>query len=63
MTSFKTIEALAASYGFALHRSKKHLVWKHKGLGTQVVTPKTSSDFRGIKNMERLFKRYQNAHA
>ena len=63
MRHFKQISKLASSYGFVLHRSKNHLIWRHSGSGAQVVTAKSTSDHRAIKNIERAFKRYQNAHA
>jgi predicted RNA binding protein YcfA (HicA-like mRNA interferase family) len=51
-----TIHAIAAEFGFALHRTGKHLIWRHP-CGAQVVTPITPSDRRSLQNMRGNFKR------
>jgi hypothetical protein len=32
---------------------KKHLIWKHKVFGGMITTPKTPSDWRALKNIQR----------
>lgn len=46
------IVKLCAKYGFSLHRAKNHLVFLHAS-GARLVTSKTASDSRALKNIER----------
>ena len=46
---------LAAKYGAKLVRSKKHNIFRDAA-GHQITAPKTTSDFRAIKNFERELK-------
>lgn len=53
----RELESIALSHGFALHRSSgKHLIWRH-ATGAQVVSAKTPSDRRSLKNFERDCRR------
>lgn len=52
---------LANSYGFELIRSKKHLVFKHKS-GVRLVTGKSISDNRALKNIESSIKKLLSNH-
>lgn len=55
----RELEAVATALGFVLHRSSKHLIWRHPS-GAQVVCPKSPSDHRTIRNFERDCKRAFN---
>lgn len=44
------------SYGFELHRSKNHLIWRDDE-GNQIVTGKTISDHRAIANIVKSIKK------
>ena len=46
---------LAAKYGAKLVRSKKHNIFRDAA-GHQITGPKTTSDFRAIKNFESELK-------
>lgn len=52
----KSIVELCARYGFSLHRAKNHLVFLHP-LGARLVTSKTASDSRALRNIERDIKK------
>jgi hypothetical protein len=49
----KEFKKLMAENNYELVRSKKHLIWKHKILGGIITTPKTPSDWRALKNIQR----------
>ena len=64
MTSKKIkseLRALAEKHGFSLARTTNHLVWRHS-CGAQVVTPKTPSDHRALKNCVREFRHAVQRH-
>jgi predicted RNA binding protein YcfA (HicA-like mRNA interferase family) len=50
------IVKLCAKHGFSLHRAKNHLVFLHAS-GARLVTSKTASDSRALKNIERDIKK------
>lgn len=52
---------LAKSYGFELLRSKKHLIFKHES-GIRLVTGKSISDYRALKNIESNIKKLLSNH-
>ena len=52
----KELKKLMKKNDFVIHRDKKHLIWKHTD-GAIIVTPKTPSDHRAIKNIMRDIKR------
>ena len=53
----KQIEALAAAYGFKLHRHTRHMIFRNNH-GQQVVTASTTSDnARCMKNFESQLRR------
>jgi len=52
----RAIIALAAKYGFALHRETKHYIFKHPS-GKILVTSKSSLDKRLLRNIEGNIKR------
>ena len=53
----KQIEAIAAAYGFKLHRHSRHMIFRNAH-GQQVVTASTGSDNkRGLKNFESQLRR------
>jgi len=54
----KEIKAIAAQYGFKLHRQGTHLIWRNVVNGAQVVTAKSASDHRALKNDVSRFRRY-----
>lgn len=54
----KEMKSLAAQYGFKLHRQGTHLIWRNMLNGAQVVTAKSPSDHRALKNNLSRFKRY-----
>ena len=58
MKTAKKVEKLMVSYGFHLHRSTKHNVWKD-AMNRVVVTSKTSSEQekRLLQNIERDIKK------
>ena len=52
------LKSLAARYGFLLHRTGKHYIWRHPSGGRQVVTPRSGSDSRrGMRNTEAQLRR------
>ena len=53
----KEMEALATSYGYTLKRSGNHLIWIHSITSKVVVTPKTASDRRALKNAESTLRK------
>ncbi len=53
MTQTKKLEKMMTSQGFYLARKKNHFIWKHTTYKGQVVTPKTPSDHRAFKNIQR----------
>ena len=53
----RQIEAIAAAYGFRLHRHTRHMIFRNNH-GQQVVTASTASDnARGLKNFESQLRR------
>lgn len=50
------VTELAKVYGFELIRSKKHLIFKHES-GIRLVTGKSISDNRALKNVESTIKK------
>lgn len=51
------IKKLAGRYGFLLHRTGKHYIWRHPK-GGMVVTPRSLSDGgRGMRNIEAQMRR------
>lgn len=52
----RAIIALAAKYGFVLHRETKHYIFKHPS-GKILVTSKSSLDKRLLRNVECNIKR------
>jgi hypothetical protein len=52
----RAIIALAAKYGFVLHRETKHYIFKHLS-GKILVTSKSSLDKRLLRNVECNIKR------
>lgn len=50
------VTKLANAYGFKLVRSKKHLIFKHES-GIRLVTGKSISDNRALKNVESTIKK------
>ena len=52
----RAIIALAAKYGFILHRETKHYIFKHSS-GKILVTSKSSLDKRLLMNIETNIKR------
>lgn len=44
------LKVIMKSYGFELHRSKNHLIWRDDN-GNQIVTGKTISDHRAVANI------------
>ena len=60
----KEIKKLMKENDYELVRSKKHLIWKHKIFGGMITTPKTPSDWRALKNVQRDIRRQlAGAHA
>ena len=57
----KELSDIATANGFELVRTTNHLIWRH-ACGAQVVTPKTPSDHRSIKNSRKEFPRALAAH-
>ena len=49
---FKELKA----QGWYIARESKHLIWRHESYTMQVVTAKTPSDVRAIKNIRKHFK-------
>ncbi len=49
---FKELKA----QGWYIARESKHYIWRHENYTKQVVTAKTPSDIRAIKNIRRDFK-------
>ena len=49
----KEIKKLMKENNYELVRAKKHLIWKHKVFGGMITTPKTPSDWRALKNIQR----------
>ena len=54
----KEMKSAAAKYGFKLHRQSTHLIWRNVFNGAQVVTAKSPSDHRELKNNLSRFRRY-----
>jgi len=52
----KELKKLMKKNDFVIARMKNHLIWKHV-TGAIVVTPKTPSDVRALKNIRRDIKR------
>lgn len=50
------LKVIMKSYGFELHRSKNHLIWRDDE-GNQIVTGKTISDHRAIANIVKSIKK------
>ena len=46
----------AERFGYRLKRAKKHLIWEHIVTGAVVVTPKSASDYRAIRNACKQFE-------
>ena len=60
----KEIKKLMKENDYELIRSKKHFIWKHKIFGGMITTPKTPSDWRALKNIQRDIRRQlAGAHA
>ena len=55
------LRAMAETHGFSLARTTNHLIWRHQS-GAQVVTPKTPSDHRAMKNCLRDFRHAVQRH-
>jgi len=52
------LRRLAATYGYVLHRTGKHHIWRHPASGSTVVTPRTSRNSgRGMQNIEAQMRR------
>lgn len=51
-----SLESLMKSYGFYLHRSKNHLIWKNQD-GITITTSKTPTGVMAIWQVERSIKR------
>tara|TARA_B100000575_G_scaffold265455_1_gene242025 strand:- start:93 stop:350 length:258 start_codon:yes stop_codon:yes gene_type:complete len=49
----KEIKKLMKENNYELVRSKRHLIWKHRIFGGMITTPKTPSDWRALKNIQR----------
>jgi len=52
----KELKRLMKINDFTLERQKKHLFWRHKD-GAIVVTSKTASDYRALKNIASQIKK------
>ena len=52
-----SITRAANALGYVLLRQTNHLIWKHPDTGAVVVTPKTTSDHRTLKNAQRYLLR------
>ena len=52
----KELKKLMKVNDFTLERQKKHLFWRHKN-GAVVVTSKTASDHRALKNIASQIKK------
>jgi hypothetical protein len=51
------IAAAAIELGYQLQRCANHYVWKHAITGAVVVTAKSASDHRALKNAKRYLMR------
>jgi hypothetical protein len=56
MTVMNQIAELMQSYGYSLKRQAKHKIWINSK-GQVIVTAKTPSDVRAIKNIKSLIYR------
>ena len=56
ITTNKKLIALAKKYGFKLIRQKNHYIFR-SDTGLQLVTAKSPSDSRALKNIEATIKR------
>jgi predicted RNA binding protein YcfA (HicA-like mRNA interferase family) len=54
----KIVEQVLKTNGFQLLRNKSHNVYIHAECNQRLVTAKTSSDIRSIKNVIREIKKY-----
>ena len=54
----KLVKKLLEINDFELNRNKNHNIYKHKNCGQILVTPKTTSDLRSIKNVINQIKKY-----
>ena len=54
----KIVEQVLKTNGFQLLRNKSHNVYTHAECKQRLVTAKTSSDIRSIKNVIREIKKY-----
>lgn len=52
-----SITDAANAFGYVLLRQTNHLIWKHPETGAVVVTAKSASDHRALKNVQRYFLR------
>lgn len=52
----RQIAAMMHQHGYGLVRAQRHAVWRNPRTGGQIVTPKTPSDRRGLKNLLRYLK-------
>ena len=56
----RTLTLLAKRHGYTLHSQQNHYKWKHPS-GAIVTTGRTISDRRGLRNVEKEFRRQLNA--
>ena len=56
MTYIKEVTKLMKSNGFELHRTKRHLVWRHY-TGVMINTSKTPSGCNAINQVKREVRR------
>jgi hypothetical protein len=52
----KQIEAIAREFNFTLKREGRHFIWGSPS-GRTVVTGKTPSDHRALKNIRSMFRK------
>ena len=55
--STREVSKMMKKNGFELIRSKKHLVFAHKGTGARIATSATASDWRTMKNLQTTINR------
>ena len=62
MNTCKAIEQFMKENGFFISRKGKHLVWKNRD-GATVVTSRTPSDHRALKNIESLVRKIRRTNS
>jgi len=58
--SDRVIAAMMHRHGYQLVRKNRHAVWRHARTGSQIVTPVSGSDWRGLKNLLSYLKRKES---